>query len=278
MSSVKKCLGRFIIFIGVALVLPLLCVITVQAVENASPRTSIANPGNDGVNIQGVVASVNAKLDAAKLIPPDMPFLKLSWNGRGDDTLIIFLNKSWYLTLSQNSKEDVMTIALSEVYNSNISVTNKNKIYNFISGEDSSTASLVRLLSNDVQTDYMGAYAWIRPFSGPVSTFLGVLALLVFIFMGLMVTIDCFYIGNPWVQWVLSSKSEEKPFIVSKEAFDAVKLSQEAAANNYVNPYTVYAKRKTGQIIAMCIILLYLISGRIFDLVANVMDYFNSVI
>ena len=62
---------------------------------------------------------------------------------------------------------------------------------------------------------------------------------------------------------------------VSIEAMEAMKTC--AQANSYTNPVGVYVKNKTKQWIAIAVCLTYLVSGKIYELIGAMIDYFSSL-
>ena len=124
----------------------------------------------------------------------------LSYDETKDRSTVVYINitvdMASYKTLGQSEKQKTMEIALKAVQDSNISRTNINKIYNGIADLDSSTSSLVRQLSNDVEADFADAYSMFKPFSGVVGTILGVLALSIFMLLALTIIIDLAYINT----------------------------------------------------------------------------------
>ena len=109
----------------------------------------------------------------------------------------ISVNMTRYKKLSQENKQKTLQIAMDEIYNSDVSRTNKNKIYNFVADTDESISSLVRQLSSDVTADFAGAYSSFKPFSGTLGWILGIVALGMFILLGLTIVVDIAYINLP---------------------------------------------------------------------------------
>ena len=170
-----------------------------------------------------------------------------------------------------------MQVALDTIYNSNVSKTNRNKIYNALCKQDEPTSALVRQLSEDVNADFAGAYKYFKPFSGPLGVVLGLLTLAIFVILGLTLVIDIAFITLPFVQSCLLNNDGKAKF-VSIEAVNAVKEQESKSGSEYVNPIGIYLKSKTKQYIAIFICILYLMSGKIFSLLARFMDYFSGIL
>lgn len=192
-------------------------------------------------------------------------------------TISIYVDMSSYKDLGQAMKQAVMQAALETIANSSVSSTNRNKIYNFVANEDTSVSSLVRQLSNDVTADFAGAYGSFKPFSGVVGWVLGILSLGIFVLLGITVVLDLAYINIPIIQvWLTSSKDGKAKFI-SSEAQKAVQES-ESKSNSGANAGVLYFKLKSKQLIALGVCLLYLVSGKLYVLIAIIIDYFNGIL
>lgn len=192
--------------------------------------------------------------------------------------LVLEVLMSKYKTLSSADKQKVMEIALTAIDNSQISKMNKTKLYNKIAELDESVSSLVRQLSDDVKADFASGYNMFKPFSGVIGTVLGVLCLAIFIMLGISIIIDIAYITLPFIQIALTDRIEKKSkvSIVSSEAIKAVEAAHNSAGTEYINPMGYYLKHKVKQFIALGICLLYLVSGQIYYLMAEIIDLFQG--
>lgn len=240
----------------------------------ADPVISIADPpAKDSQAISSMVLAVNANLEADGFA---FQFLEYS---EKDNVVSIGLNMADYKNLGQTGKQSLMQVTLETVINSRISRTNKNKIYNFISGEDTAVSSFVRQLSSDVKADYVGAYAYFKPFSGKIGILLGILTLGIMTFLGMAIVVDIAYITIPGFQWFCRSTTKHaKPRFASLEAWNAVREAESKAGSEYVNPLGIYLRSKTKQYIAISICLLYLVSGGLYGFIADFMDYFQGLL
>lgn len=188
-------------------------------------------------------------------------------------------NVSVYNRLDQLEKQEVMSIILNGIDNSQLSQISRSKIYNFVSNSDKSTSNLVRQLSNDVRADFASAYGTFKPFTGVLGWILGIITLAIFIVLALTIVIDLAYIIIPFVQNCLSSENVSvKPRFISTEAWNAVMSAEKSIGSTYREPVGVYFKLKTKQFLAIGICLLYLVSGKIYDVIAAVIDMFGEFI
>lgn len=274
-SSKKITSLLYVILMGVSLVIPLF--FSIECASN--PVLTISKlQGGEVTRISRAVNSINNDINAeGTTITKFLSWTKDSSTSRDSITYNLEVNMSSYKNLQQDQKKVVMNIALVTIENSSISRINRTKIYNFICNNDKATSSLVRQLSNDVTADFASAYSSIKPFTGTIGWILGLFTLAIFIILGITVTVDLAYIVVPIIQNALSKdNASAKPKFVSLEAWNAVKKAEEG--NTFREPLGIYCKLKTKQFIAMGICLLYLISGKIYTLIAWFMDMFSGVL
>lgn len=257
----------------------------VVSADTSNPVISISNPPNQDANTSGgaiadLCLTINNNIHARGIMKSnvaavaDTDFVTYSFSS---NVANITINMTEYNKLGNKAKQDLMQVALDTTYNSNVSKTNRNKIYNALCKQDEPTSALVRQLSEDVNADFAGAYKYFKPFSGPLGVVLGLLTLAIFVILGLTLVIDIAFITLPFVQSCLLNNDGKAKF-VSIEAVNAVKEQESKSGSEYVNPMGIYLKSKTKQYIAIFICILYLMSGKIFSLLARFMDYFSGVL
>lgn len=257
----------------------------VVSADTSNPVISISNPPNQDANTSGgaiadLCLTINNNIHARGIMKSnvaavaDTDFVTYSFSS---NVANITINMTEYNKLGNKAKQDLMQVALDTTYNSNVSKTNRNKIYNALCKQDEPTSALVRQLSEDVNADFAGAYKYFKPFSGPLGVVLGLLTLAIFVILGLTLVIDIAFITLPFVQSLLLNTDGKAKF-VSIEAVNAVKEQESKSGSEYVNPMGIYLKSKTKQYIAIFICILYLMSGKIFSLLARFMDYFSGVL
>lgn len=237
----------------------------------ANPRITISEPPSADMNkMKDLCAQVNTMSDVG--------FDFLTYNSDSGD-VTIEINMAKYKDLSQKGRQRLMQLTLSAVQNSEVSRTNRNKIYNFIADEDVAVSSLVRQLSDDVRADFAGAYSYFKPFSSGLGIILGILVLAIMTALGLTIVVDLSYITIPWVQLAFEEKKKhQKPWGVSIEAWKAVEEAESKSGSDYVNPLSVYFRSKSKQMVAISLCLLYLVSGQLYNFIADVMDYFRGLL
>lgn len=197
----------------------------------------------------------------------------LSCNNNGT----LSFNSSVYAMLDIDKKDTFMEASLSAVSKSGLGVKVKNKVYNFIANQDTAVSSAIKLLAEDTTADFVTASKWLKPFSGGISTAMGVLCLLIFIFLGFGLCMDLAYLSIPGFQLILERGEENKrPFCVSPEAW---KVNRKIASdpNNGENIISAYLKKRVPVILVIAITLCYLISGKIYDVMVFFSESFNKI-
>lgn len=125
----------------------------------------------------------------------------------------------------------------------------------------------------------MGAYSYFKPFGSKLGVFLGILVLAIMVCLGLTIVFDLSYITIPWIQIGFQSTTKHgKPWGISLEAWKAVQEAESKTGSDYVNPLSLYFRSKSKQMFAISLCLLYLVSGQIYNFIADVMDYFRGLL
>lgn len=255
-----------LITLGVALSLPLFS-ITVYAID--SPRVTLGQPASQSASY--TASAINSEASRVNASMANW----FTWNA-SDYTMSIDMSK--YRKLSESDKHEVMEIALSTINNSGMSHRERVKLYNFVCEQDEATSSLVRQLSKDVNPDFAMGYSWFRPFTGTVSTILGFLSLVLFAMIGLVMILDLSYLTIPIFRAFVDKPNNTFPKGISREAGMAIKISEESAGTEYKAPLSIYFKLKVKQIMILGVCLLYLIGGKIYDLVAMIIDTLTGMV
>ena len=112
------------------------------------------------------------------------------------------------------------------------------------------------------------------PFNGPVTTVLGLIALGVFIGVGITIVLDIAYLTLPMVYKMVNNKPEGRiPKLISQQAYFVARQRDEEVVQNYMWSYLT--KRSVAVALVM-IALGYLSSGLIFEVVGNVVQVFSD--
>ena len=182
--------------------------------------------------------------------------------------LLRFKNKV-YKGLDADDKEKFMETALSYIAKlpDTVSAKMRNSVYNFIAQQDTAVTAAMKYLQVNAGADLVEAEKWFAPFNSVVGTIMGILCILIFLFLGLSILLDIFYIVVPPFQALLDSGTDgtKRPWGVSREAWGSMRDAEKT--DEYKNILGMYFKRRVGVLLIVAVAIMYMISGKIYDLV-----------
>lgn len=186
----------------------------------------------------------------------------------------VAFNTVQYNKLNNAQKKDFMAITLNQIKKSSLGVQPRNKFYNFVYNVDNQVAKAVDQLSMSASADLATASSWIRPFSGGISTVLGLIAMGIFILIGFTVLLDMAYIALPPLQALApgDGKTGGKGSKVFSHVARQAVLEEESTGRNAV---WIWMTRKFVQIILVAIVLMYFIMGQLYPTIAQFMSAFG---
>lgn len=251
------------------------------SLAGVNPKITIS--GAEAGKGESIVDAVNAAIEDADIKVGSNRrntfFIFFSEGETKEGLYTIEVNMAEYNDFKAEKQQKVMQAALKAIQDSDLSRPMKNKVYNDLCALDEPITSLVRQLNDDVRADFYGAYTWFKPFTGPIGILLGFVSMGIFTILALSIVTDMAYINISIVQDFLTERKggKGKPILVSLEAWNAVKEAEsKIGSGGYVNPNMIFLKHKTSQYIIISICLLYLVSGDLFGVIANWIDYFRG--
>lgn len=187
---------------------------------------------------------------------------------------VIYFDNNVYRGLYVNQRKDFLQHALRQIKQSNLKPKSKNKLYNFLSLQDGDASKILRSLEKDLTADIASGRSVYLPFSGTVTTVLGLIALGVFIGVGISMVIDISYLTLPMVQKSFDEKPDGTlPKLVSSQAYYVVRERENNEKGNYLYSYL---KKRSVAVALVMISLGYLSSGLIFEAVGYVVQVFSD--
>lgn len=187
---------------------------------------------------------------------------------------VIYFDNNAYQGLYINQRKDFLRYSLAAIKKSNLKPKSKNKLYNFLSLQDGDASKILRSLEKDLTADIASGREVYLPFNGPVTTVLGLIALGVFIGVGITIVLDIAYLTLPMVYKAINNNPEGRiPKLVSQQAYFVARQRDEEVVQNYMWSYLT--KRSVAVALVM-IALGYLSSGLIFEVVGNVVQVFSD--
>lgn len=177
---------------------------------------------------------------------------------------------TWGQLSREDQKAALEALAGSEYYNS-ISSDDRSQIVEALeqcSGTKDGTV-LMTILFGNTKPDWAGAYKIIEPFNGPIGKILGVVTLVcAFCLVGVMLC-DIFYMTIPWVRVKGDAKDVRW---VSHAAIQAIEKCETTGEDGKGQVLWEYLKHRAVMLFLFGICILYLICGKIFNIIGWFMD------
>ena len=200
---------------------------------------------------------------------------------RQDEAVMIILNMLDYSNYSEATKAKIYDIVLNSIKESNLSQSSKTKLYNFVQEQDTVMSSLIKRLSTDVSADFVEGAKWFQPFARGIGIFLGCAAMLIFVSLFTTIMLDICYLVIPAMNMWFSRQEQKEIFHTGIKykfiSLEAKKAYDEACASDgiaFKNAIGLYFSMKTKTLTALVLCLAYLLSGRLFGVLASFMDLF----
>lgn len=167
-----------------------------------------------------------------------------------------------YRDLSDKERKVFMEKTLKAISESDLSTQYKSKLYNFVARQDGEVSATINRLSEDTSTDFYNALALLAPFSGPFSTFLGIVAIIIFAMMGVSVVFDLAFLTLPIIRVNDVTDGSLSARLISGDAREAVKEEDSTGHSAVLS----WMRRRFVSLTLLSIALMYLITGSFFDM------------
>lgn len=129
---------------------------------------------------------------------------------------------------------------------------------------------LMTILFGNTKPDWSGAYKILEPFNGPLGKILGVGALLCSMCLVLVMLADIFYMTIPWVRVKKENAGDTR--WVSAAAINAIEKCESGGEDGKGQVLWEYLKHRAVMLFLFGMCILYLISGKIFNIIGWFMD------
>lgn len=187
-----------------------------------------------------------------------------------------------YNSLNLNDRKDYMKVALPYIKESSLSPMVKNKFFNFIKNQDTETTQVIAELEGSSRSNIYEAGRILRPFDGVISTFFGLITVMIFIFMALSAVLDMVYISIPFFTSMSKNKFVRgdktgggRPFFVSREAYESVEAEEANPQEN--TAIWLYFKERFVIMFVLGLIMLYFMNGEIIYFIIFVIEAFRPL-
>ena len=150
--------------------------------------------------------------------------------------------------------------------------------YQILQQQNGVGTKFMNVILQNTKPDFVAANKIYQPFSGIIGTILGLIAVLIMGFLGIVMVADIAYITLPPVRLFVSDgeKGEGTPAskIFSHDALYAVKQAEQNDKGNGTPKQAlgIYFKRRVIMLILLGICLMYLVQGQIYSLVGYILD------
>lgn len=135
-------------------------------------------------------------------------------------------------------------------------------------------SKFLNVILEQTKPDFVTANKIYKPFSGPVSTVLGVLAIVTMALLGLVMAADIMYIVIPPFRMVVGgAEGKKKSMFISQAAINAVQAEESAQDGGGTKQAVgIYFKNRVIALILVGIALFYLVQGEIYKFVGWILD------
>lgn len=140
-------------------------------------------------------------------------------------------------------------------------------------------SKFLNVILENTKPDFVTANQIYKPFSGLVSTIMGIVAVIGMGLLGIVLVTDIFYIVLPPFRLLVpdsdsADSKKRRSLLVSNDAIYAVKCAEEStdSGGSKKQALGIYLKRRVVMLIILGICLMYLVSGSIFTLVGYILD------
>lgn len=149
-----------------------------------------------------------------------------------------------------------------------------------LQSKDGVGSKFLNEILKNTKPDFVTANAIYEPFSGLVGTILGVIAVLLMAFLGIVMVCDISYIALPPVRNLVADQDGDahkiaKSKIFSHDAIYAVQCAEstsDGGSGGGKQALGIYLKRRVVMLCILGICLLYLIQGQVYTLVGLLLD------
>lgn len=267
-------LKKILLFYSLMLALLFLTPIQGYAASDFS-KAQLPLDSNKGVDY--LVTTVN-KYTQGDITKDGGTYMSLLSKEKVGTTYVLYFNSEAYSKQSSKVKQNILTIMSDTLDNSTITTPDKNRITNWIDSLDTTNSVVVKTFSGNTKTDLIAASNLWLPFTGPISTFLGLVTLLIAVLLTLSYVWDLAFINIPFIQVALWNNGQQmthdnKPLFVSQ---DVVRAFRATGVDDSILSSWFKFRVKTTILLGIC--LAYLVSNQIWLLLGWIADALSRII
>jgi hypothetical protein len=208
----------------------------------------------------GLVASINNELRNKDNISVDFDLLKYN---SVDGTVTFDLKEYNDTPLSQ--RRIIMKTVLKDISESNLAPLQRNKLYNFVSEQDTEISQSLTLLQGDTSDTLQQGAAIVDPLAKMVGKGIGILVIVIMLFLMLGVVLDLLYMTTPPARILLDHASNGKPHLISSEAKYAIEESESSGNGNWKGYIPIYLRTRILSTYTIVMMLVLVAFGKIWE-------------
>ena len=191
------------------------------------------------------------------------------------------LDVSAYETLTSDAQtkvvSDIAQASNSSVGTDGVTEATVQSFWKSLQAKSTVGSKFLNTILQNTKPDFVTANAIWKPFAGPVGVAMGVLAVMIMSFLGIVMVADIAYITLPPIRLFVSDVDGPgkiaKSKIFSHDALYAVQKAETLHdAGSPKQALGIYFKRRVFMLILLGICLLYLVQGSLFTLVGYILD------
>lgn len=196
--------------------------------------------------------------------------------GKGYD-----LNESKFSTLSSDAQSeavsDIAKFSNEKVGENGVTEQTVQNWWKQLQSKNGVGTKFLNTILANTKPDFVTANAIYKPFSGPIGTVMGLIAIAMMGFLGIVIVSDIAYITLPPVRLFVSDDEKGNKLVKSKifshDALYAVQQAESESDNGSPkHALGIYLKRRIVMLIILGICLMYLVQGQLYVFVGWVLD------
>lgn len=196
--------------------------------------------------------------------------------GKGYD-----LDESKFTTLTSdaqtNAVNDIASYSNEKVGENGVTDQTVQNWWKQLQSKDGVGSKFLNTILANTKPDFVTANAIYKPFSGPIGTLMGLIAVAMMGFLGIVIVSDICYITLPPVRLFVSDDEKGNKLVKSKifshDALYAVQQAESDSDNGSPkHALGIYLKRRIIMLILLGICLLYLVQGQLYTFVGWILN------
>lgn len=196
------------------------------------------------------------------------------------------LNEKSFTSLSSKAQgqvvSDISKLSNSAVEDTSVRGVDESTVQNWwkhLQTKEGVGSKFMGEILKNTKPDFVKANKIYKPFSGLVGTLMGIGAIMIMAFLGLVMVADIAYIALPPIRLAVNDKGKNgsnSSKLFSHDALYAVQEAEEGGNSSdggeKKQALGIYFKRRVVMLIILGICLLYLVQGQIYTLVGYILD------